>query len=1155
MGDPVRIFASYAREDEPLVARILDRVRREWPDSVEILRDRDLAPGDLWRESISAQIERAGLVLLFVSHSFLVSLECRREMHLARSGHKLLIPIVLHDCAWNEEDSISSRNLLPRDGRPVSTWSSEAEAIDNIVRGLERVIARRRASGSESDIPSPRSNIPRPELFLGRETMLSEVAKRLDSNGSVVSLCGLPGSGKSALALELAHRNRINYPGGTWWLEGSKEPVDQLIALADLLRIEGPATTRGLLKSVPQDLPRERQVAILLSALRAEPIRSLFVVDGVDRDDWKSFLPEGRADVLITTFDERFAVRLPAIRLAGLETDEAIQLSNTRAPLADDTPAEELASRRRVIERELQSLPLAVNLVSSLVHDVGERWSEYEAKLAQNTNIESRLDAIIDQSLARASVPESAAGRFIDALSRFASASVRVEWVAKVAEVDPRHSDVDVAIQRLVELALVRVLRDPDRRLVLHPLVWKRARARAQLAADHWQQLSLRMAGVVTLWHEDHLDFATLREVDVELAHVREAIGAADDSRDALLQTRSRNWLASHMAERADYQEALRLLQEAQDISTTEPSAAREKFVTLTNLGAVYVALDRLEEAETVLRVAERMSSDLPQSARSAVLGNLGIVLRRRGHLVEAKQLLEESLRLRSQLGESEVHRDHHLERLLGALAAVEANLGNREQGLRYAEEAVETAVRRLGPSHRNLVDIYAMRGGLLVELGRIAEGAADLQGALRIAEDEYGPHHPELYFPLIHLANARRLTGDYAGAKLLIERSVEIARGALGADHPMTIHALVDLGVLESESGDPRRAIDLLEQARALDRQRPDQTGEDRAAILNNLGAARLRLGELEAARAYFDQAREEAVAELGESNPRVAMYDANLAFALKDTDPEAALRSARRATRNAWHRLNELERAKILTPIGIAHVHLKRPKKALAALGYARSLFEENLGYSHPSLATALSYESEAAKEVDAELAERLGSRAAEIATATKDLSALISENSLSPDAAGASLSQELEDARARGDWGAAARVALALGRVRLACGASDSARESLKNAVRFAERASLRWTLADAHLMLGHAYELAGLDEQARASYFASAATFARLGGVHGHATALLKLWGVSRGSERAARRDELMKLRKELRSFRKLKSEVDRILGVAQDSTLS
>ena len=87
-------------------------------------------------------------------------------------------------------------------GQPVMPWELEA--------------APRAVPGS-----SPPGNLPRRRRFVGRAEALRQIDDALSDPrpaAGVVSLTGLAGTGKTALALEHAHRAALarTYPGGVW---------------------------------------------------------------------------------------------------------------------------------------------------------------------------------------------------------------------------------------------------------------------------------------------------------------------------------------------------------------------------------------------------------------------------------------------------------------------------------------------------------------------------------------------------------------------------------------------------------------------------------------------------------------------------------------------------------------------------------------------------------------------------------------------------------------------------------------------------------------------------------------------------------------------------------------------------------------------------
>jgi len=101
MPQPVRIFYSYAHEDEELLRRLkthLAEVRRQ--GLVEEWFDREITPGQEWAGAIDAALEQAELVLLLVSADFLDSgycngVELKRALERAVAGEIRILPVYL----------------------------------------------------------------------------------------------------------------------------------------------------------------------------------------------------------------------------------------------------------------------------------------------------------------------------------------------------------------------------------------------------------------------------------------------------------------------------------------------------------------------------------------------------------------------------------------------------------------------------------------------------------------------------------------------------------------------------------------------------------------------------------------------------------------------------------------------------------------------------------------------------------------------------------------------------------------------------------------------------------------------------------------------------------------------------------------------------
>ncbi|MCX5820220.1 MAG: toll/interleukin-1 receptor domain-containing protein [Deltaproteobacteria bacterium] len=137
---PIEIFFSYAHEDEALMDMILlQLVVRERIGEIVKWHDRMIPAGDEWRTQIDGRIERAHVILLFMSPHFLASRYCYEiEGEIAlrrhREGTARVIPVVLRACDWTVTPFGKLRGL-PIDGIPITQWADRDQASLEVARG------------------------------------------------------------------------------------------------------------------------------------------------------------------------------------------------------------------------------------------------------------------------------------------------------------------------------------------------------------------------------------------------------------------------------------------------------------------------------------------------------------------------------------------------------------------------------------------------------------------------------------------------------------------------------------------------------------------------------------------------------------------------------------------------------------------------------------------------------------------------------------------------------------------------------------------------------------------------------------------------------------------------------------------------------------
>ncbi|MDH2424419.1 BTAD domain-containing putative transcriptional regulator [Sphaerisporangium sp. TRM90804] len=159
-------------------------------------------------------------------------------------------------------------------------------------------------AGSRADVPAvpvPRQLRPDVPGFAGRRAELAALDLLLEDTArqdgtTVVSLQGMAGSGKTALAVHWAHRRRASFPGGQLYLDlrgyGGGRPVEPAAALETLLRALGTPADR-----VPAGLEERASLFRTLLAGR----RALVLLDNAGGSDQVRPLVPGSDAMMIVT--------------------------------------------------------------------------------------------------------------------------------------------------------------------------------------------------------------------------------------------------------------------------------------------------------------------------------------------------------------------------------------------------------------------------------------------------------------------------------------------------------------------------------------------------------------------------------------------------------------------------------------------------------------------------------------------------------------------------------------------------------------------------------------------------------------------------------------------------------------------------------------
>jgi TIR domain len=141
-----RVFYSYSHKDAELrnqIGTFLAPLRHN--NKIAEWYDRQIAPGANWQNEISVQLDSAHLVLLLISADFLASdycfgVEVEKAMRRLKRGEVRIAPILLRPSLW-KESPFSELQIIPRDAKPITSWGSSDEALNEVASEIGMLVS------------------------------------------------------------------------------------------------------------------------------------------------------------------------------------------------------------------------------------------------------------------------------------------------------------------------------------------------------------------------------------------------------------------------------------------------------------------------------------------------------------------------------------------------------------------------------------------------------------------------------------------------------------------------------------------------------------------------------------------------------------------------------------------------------------------------------------------------------------------------------------------------------------------------------------------------------------------------------------------------------------------------------------------------------
>jgi tetratricopeptide (TPR) repeat protein/DNA-binding SARP family transcriptional activator len=840
-------------------------------------------------------------------------LELGRHADLVGELHQLLAEYPLDETLVAQQ-----MTALYRSGRPADALSLYQETRRRLVdeQGTEpgltlsqlqqRVLdcdpgLSVRPSGHRPAVAPPDTLPPEATQFVGRHTELALLTAEQGETPAIAVIEGMPGVGKTTLAVRAARQVSGRYPDGTLYLSlRSHDPGSQALDPAEALR-----RLLQMLSVPAAQIPDT--IAERATLWRAQLSRRRVVVildDAAGRDQIRPLLPvTGRCQILITT-----RRRLPdfpgasTLTLDVLSVDEATTLFRQIAGRNQAGDADQVAAIVGLCGR----LPLAIQLTASQVaqdspRDLGgliEDLSRPDARLGGTGAVSPEVMAAFDLSYGALEPDQQ---RFFRRLGLSPCASVSLPVAAALGGCTP--AEAEKAVVTLLECHLLAPA--PDGRFRLHDLIRDYAAlcaARDDPETEQRQALDRLLDYYLhTADRADRVLYPFRRRMPVRVARVPAVGPALGTQEDAV------GWLES---------EWRNILQAAGHAGKHEWKQQCADLVhVLADFMEIAAHFDEAIAAHTLALEAGRELADPPRIAQASLA--LGAVLQQTGQHEAALALAEEAASIyrlvADRVGEADA---------LDQIGLAHQRTARSREGLAYFHEA--WILYRAAADRPGVAATLSHSGIACWHLGRYPEAKTHMCEALSLYRgigDRRGEAKALNNLGRMHLYN-----GHHREALDAYQQSLEIFREMGGIQNQAIVYA--NIGHVHQYKGSYKEALAACRRALAILRDIGDLP--DEAEVLNEIGAIYQSAACYDEALIHHEQARLIAQ-EIGDLSQQLIALRSIAGIHRGSGRYDEALDHCNTALRLAREIGDLYEEGKALE--GIAESTLSTPRQAFAA------------------------------------------------------------------------------------------------------------------------------------------------------------------------------------------------------------------------------
>lgn len=823
----VKIFFSYAfsaPKDKRLFERLathLAVLRRQ--HIIAEMYDSELSPGSTLAQWIEATLNTVDIIVLLISADFVASERCyevemKRALELHKAGLVELIPVLLQPTDL-QGLPIAAYQPLPENRKPVSKWRDRDEALQEVAKGIRRVIEqiagqviRKQANRQEA----PLYVLPyrQTQFFTDREAVLATLSATFAAAQPpqlpVLALSGLGGVGKTQIALAYTFRASQQYQTVLWLNASSREDLSMEVnGLADRL-------------SLPQEerADEQRLFAAVKNWLQTHS-SWLLVLDQIDDMTLTNLLvpTQGNGHVLLTTHRQAAGDFASVIPITPMEAEASVELLLRRAHISQTASADVIA-QATTIAQELDGFPLALDQVGAYLEETGCGLAAYlelyqheratllgqRGQLANNhpasvlITLKLAIEKVTGKQVANLDLLRLLAFLQPDAIPEEMFVDGAEALDEPLRTLATNRLTLHQALADLLSFSLVQRCADATT-LCIHRIAQAVISTTLTLEQQqHWASRAILLVNRVF----PQVSSETWAECNRFLPQARHCAQLIADFQLTLLEAAPLlERLGSYCYLRADYNEAETYLTQALHLHEQRQwEDSIEAARTLNTLGRLYHRQARYAEAEQLhLRALElreqALGPDDPETAES--LHNLAVLYGKLGEYQRAEQFYLRVHAIDERTGNTE---DLEAAKTLNNLAMIYYLQGNYPQA-ETAYQRVLALYERILPTDANNIDLaYPLNGlGVVYErLGRFQEAEQLYQRALTIREHTLGDKHPETAHSLHKLATIYVAQKHYQQAEQYYQRALSIFEQHFGSEHPDTLDVHNNLELLHQE-------------------------------------------------------------------------------------------------------------------------------------------------------------------------------------------------------------------------------------------------------------------------------------------------------------------------------------------------------------------